>query len=126
MRALQIIEAGYRGTLEEQDDTIIWLTHAMKGIDADISVLLCGNAVNYILADQTPPMLQFGNWTQTQATDIEGDLVKLIDKDVEVYVVKEDLKSRGLINRKNIDGIKLIERNQLPSLLEQYDQLWHW
>ncbi|MBL1141463.1 MAG: hypothetical protein HND53_05455 [Proteobacteria bacterium] len=126
MRALQIIEAGYRGTLEEQDDTIIWLTHAMKGIDADISVLLCGNAVNYILVDQAPPMLQFGNWVQTQATDIEGDLVKLIDKDVEVYVVKEDLKSRGLINRKNIGGIKLIDRNQLPSLLEKYEQLWHW
>ncbi|GJM04860.1 MAG: hypothetical protein DHS20C09_08510 [marine bacterium B5-7] len=126
MRALQIIETAYRGTLEEQDDTIIWLTHAMKGIDADISVLLCGNAVNYILNDQTPPMLRFGNWEQTQKTDIEGDLIKLIDKGVEVFVVQEDLKIRGLSNRKHIWGVKWIERNRLPSLLEKYDRVWHW
>ena len=96
MRALQIIETAYRGTLEEQDDTIIWLIHAMRNNDADISVLLCGNAVNYIVCGQKPPLLDFNNWKQTQETDIEGDIEKLIKRQLELYAISEDLKSRGL------------------------------
>ncbi len=126
MRALQVVETAYRGTLEEQDDTIIWLTHAMRGIEADISVLLTGNAVNYVLVQQQPPLLQFGTWKQTQPTDIEGGLIKLADKGVEIFVLQEDLKSRGLSQREHIGGIRYVRRDQLPSLFERYDQVWHW
>lgn len=126
MRALQVIESAYRGTLEEQDDTIIWLTHAMRSIDADVSVLLCGNAVNYILREQTPPMLRFGNWQQTQPVDLVGDLRKLLAKGVEVYVVREDLKARGLDNASQIDGVTLLPRKELPALFESYDRIWNW
>ncbi|MEX2354110.1 MAG: DsrE family protein, partial [Gammaproteobacteria bacterium] len=97
-----------------------------RSIDADISVLLCGNAVNYILKEQIPPMLEFGNWKQTQPTDIPGDIEKLLAKGVDVYVIREDLKRRGLGDVEHIEGVTFISRKQLPALFETYDQVWGW
>jgi hypothetical protein len=126
MKALNIVETAYRATLEEQDDTIVWLTHAMKGAGADLNMLLRGNAVNYGVKGQEVAPLSFGARTQANAPDIAGQVAGLIGKGVDVYIVQEDLADRGLSAGELIDGLKPVSRSDLPGLLDNYDQVWHW
>ncbi len=126
MKALNIIETAYRATLEEQDDPVVWITHAMKGAGADLDVLLRGNAVNYAVRDQSVPELSFGKRVQKQTPQLADDIAGLAGKGVEVYVVEEDLDDRGLRQVALVDGLKLIRRNGIPGLLEGYDAVWHW
>ncbi len=126
MKALSIIETGYRATLEEQDDTIVWITHAMKGAGADLDVLLRGNAVNYAVTGQNASGLAFGNERQTQPPDLAGDVAKLTEKGVKVFVVMEDLTDRGIASGDLIDGLETVDRSGIAGLLDGYDQVWHW
>ncbi len=126
MKVLQVIEAAYRATLEEQDDTIVWLTHAMKGAGADLDVLLCGNAVNYAVRGQDASGLSFGDWQQTEPPDIAGDIAGLVGKGIAVFVVEEDAAARGLGNAELVDGVNRLARDGIPALLDNYDQIWHW
>ncbi len=125
-RVLQIIASAYRGTLEEQDDTVVWLTHAMKGIGLVTDVLLRGNAVNYAVAAQDASGLAFGGRKQTQPPRIADDITKLIAKGVSVYVVKDDLTKRGIAMREVIAGLQPVAANDVAGLFDAYDQVWHW
>ena len=126
MKALNIIETAYRATLEEQDDTIVWLTHAMKGAGGDLDVLLRGNAVNYGVKDQDASGLTFGTASQTQPPRIAQDVASLIAKGVTVYVVAEDVVDRGLEPASLLQGLEAIPRARIPQLFGRYDHIWHW
>jgi len=126
MKVLNIVEAAYRGTLEEQDDTIVWFCHAMKGANADIDVLLRGNAVNYAVKAQDASGLSFGGARQTQPPQLANDLVKLKGKGVKIFVVEDALRERGIEPSELIDGLDLVPRAKLAKLFADYDQVWHW
>ncbi len=126
MKVLQVIECAYRATIEEQDDTIVWITHAMKGAGADLNVLLTGNAVNYAVQGQDASGLSFGDWRQTEPPDIGGDVAGLVGKGVEVYAVEEDIAERGLGNAAFVEGVKRIPRAEVPGIMDGHDQVWHW
>lgn len=125
MKYLQVIESAYRGSVEEQDDTIIWLSLAMKGAGAELDVLLRGNAVNYILTQQNASGLTLGQWKQTQPAYIYQELQKLANQGVTIYVIEEDIYKRGLTEVPAIP-VEPVAEKQLPDLYEQYDRVSYW
>ena len=126
MKVLNIIECAYRATIEEQDDTVVWLTHAMKGAGADLGVLLRGNAVNYAVRGQDAAGLAFGSWRQTQPPRLADDIASLVTKGVAVYALAEDLAQRGLEAGDLVPGLELVSCDSLPRLFAAHDQIWHW
>ncbi len=126
MKALQIVEAAYRGTIEEQDDTIVWLIHAMKGAGGDLDLLLRADAVNYAVKGQDATGFRVGSWHQTQPPRIDNDVASLLPKGIKVYAVAEDADVRGLSAGDMVDGVEMVSRAGLPQLFAGYDQIWHW
>ena len=125
-RILQVIESAYRGTLEEQDDTVLWLTHALQGAGGHFAVLLRGNAVNYAVRGQDASGLCFGEKRQTQPPRLDEDVAKLIGKGVEVAYVEEDASARGIDRADVVDGTRAVKASEVPGLFEAFDQVWHW
>jgi len=126
MRILNVVETAYRGTLEEQDDTVLWLTAALKGQGADVSVLLRGNAVNYLVKGQDSTGLAIGPVTLGHPPRLDEDVQKLTEKGVLVFAVREDARDRGLDPGRIISGVEFISRTDIADLLEKFDQVWHW
>ena len=125
-KILNIVETAYRATIEEQDDTILWLSHMLKNAGADISILLRANAVNYAVKGQDASGLTFGELKMAHPPEIDRDLEKMVAKGVQVYLLKEDAVERGLSDAEMIPGIKQVARKDLPELLDQHDHVWHW
>ena len=125
-RVLNVIGNAYRATLEEQDDTIVWLTHALKGAGADLDVVLRGNAVNYAVQGQDAAGIAVGEWRQTQPPRIDEQVAKLTGQGVRVFIVEEDLAERGVARTELIDGIEPVTRAGLGALLAGYDHVWTW
>ena len=126
MKVLNIVETAYRATLEEQDDPVVWILHAMKGAGADHSVVLSGNAVNYAVMAQGVPPLMFGDKVQKLAPRIAEQVAGLIAKGVQVMVVRECLGARGIDEEELMDGLTLVKQGALPKVMNGYDQVWHW
>ena len=125
MRILNIIETAYRGTLEEQDDTILWLSRALRKGGAELTILLRGSAVNYIVPQQCPSLAIGDSGIQHPARPDE-DIKKLAADGVQVFVLEDDLEERGLSRQKTNGHVALVRSGDIAALLDSHDQVWHW
>ena len=124
-RYLSIIDSAYRATIEEQDDTAVWFTHAMKNGGADVSILLRGDAVNYAVVNQDAKGLRFGS-RAVKGPDMVRDIKAVLDKKVPLYVVADDLADRGIQPSELIPGIEQIPRSGIAQLIDSHDRVLSW
>ena len=122
---LSIIDSAYRATIEEQDDTALWFTHAMKNGGADVAILLRGDAVNYAVQNQDAKGLRFGT-RAVKGPDMVRDVKALVDKRIPLYVVADDVAERGIQASQLISGIEQISRGGVATLIEAHDRIVSW
>ena len=124
-RYLSIIDSAYRATIEEQDDTAVWFTHAMKNGGADVSILLRGDAVNYAVLNQDAKGLRFGG-RAVKGPDMVRDIKAVIEKKIPLFVVADALAERGISASQLIGGIEQIQRGAIAKLIENHDRVLSW
>jgi sulfur relay (sulfurtransferase) DsrF/TusC family protein len=125
-KILCIVESAYRGTLEEQDDSIMWLTQAIGKAGGQMSVVLRGNAVNYAVKAQNPSGVTIGKLAIERPIDPTADIARMKQAGIAVYLVKEDLDKRGIGQQALIGDVELLGQRDLAGMFAGFDHVWHW
>lgn len=126
MKTLNIVSSGYRATIEEQDDTVVWVTHSLRNAGAQIDMLLRGAAVNYPVQGQAVAPIKFGGREQRHGPDVLAQVRDFVGNGSKIYAVQEDLDDRAIDRRDLLQEVEIVSRDDLPELLKSYDQVWHW
>src|SRR5215208_3416290 len=125
-KILSVVERAYHGTLEEQDDTILWFSHMIKNAGGEIAVLLRGNATNYAVRGQDASGLRFGRASLAVPPELDRDVGHMIKQGMPVYAVAEDLEQRGILPSDLVPGVTRVSHRELARLFDEHESVWHW
>lgn len=125
-KVLNIVERAYHATLEEQDDVALWFALASKGAGIEESVLLRGNAVNYLVKSQDSSGIKIGDIALDPPPKIAEDVEMLKGKGIAIYAVEEDLAGRGIAKDKLIGGVEIIKKAGIAKLCDGHDKVFYW
>jgi hypothetical protein len=126
MRVLTITDTGYRATVEEQDDTVLWFTAMCAKGGLHLAVLLRGAAVNYGVRGQDASGLRFGKVEVANPPQLDDDLADLIAQGTAVHYVAEDAEELGIAPDELVAGVRPVGRADVAGLIAEFDQVWHW
>jgi sulfur relay (sulfurtransferase) DsrF/TusC family protein len=126
-KTLNVVERAYHATLEEQDDVALWFALAMK-VQGNLeqSILLRGNAVNYLVKTQDAGGLKIGDIALDPPPKIVEDLELLKSKGLALYAVEEDLAKRGVPKDRLIGGVEIIKKSGIAKLFNDHDRIYYW
>ena len=125
-KVLNVVERAYHATLEEQDDVALWFALAMRGTGLEESILLRGNAVNYLVKAQDASGLTIGGLALNPPPKIVEDLEMLKQKGITICAVEEDLASRGISRDGLVEGVEIIKKSAIPQLFAAHDKIFTW
>jgi sulfur relay (sulfurtransferase) DsrF/TusC family protein len=125
-KTLSICDQGYRATVEEQDDTIVWITHMLRKSETDTGLLLRGTAVNYGSRRQEPVAVEFGDWVQRHPANLARDLERFIADGGRVYASEDDLRRYGVAEGSLVDGVTPVDWAAMVELVADHDFVFHW
>ena len=124
---LCICDQGYRASVEEQDDTVVWMAHMLqKQEGTTASLLLRGSAVNYANKAQRSVPVSFGEWTQKEPADFPRDLGRFQADGGRIFVLKEDVAAYGLGDGDLIDGVQSVALGEVAGLVAEHDNISFW
>ena len=124
---LCICDQGYRASIEEQDDTVVWLAHMLqRADDTETALLLRGSAVNYANKGQQSVGVTFGDWSQAKPANFPRDLASFLADGGALFVLSEDVASHGLSSSDLIDGANEVRRDAVAALMDDYDLVSFW
>ena len=126
MKVLTILSDGYRATLEEQDDTVLWISQALRRAGAQLDLLLRGSAANYVVEEQAVSPLTIGARTQRHAPDVHAQVCELAQSGARIFVVAADVERYGIAESRKLRAAEVVPVADMPRLLSSYDSVWHW
>ena len=110
-RYLSVVESAYRATIEEQDDTGVWFTHAIQGRRAPRWRCSCaGDGVSYAQRGQDAGGLRFGTREVRIPPELDRDLEAMMARGTPVFVVEEDRRRRGIPEASLLPGLDRVAR----------------